>query len=178
MDPKRRRRPGLFACRMNDAQLAVWNTARQFQGVHRRCGANSSVCSAWQGFQLGITARCWLRPRPPEQRSSRHRTPLAQVHAVVKRSSRCDSVFVFCGLMMLGAAVQRAFGSISTSSYGRSQLFFITVPSRESLGLCMHQCMQTSFIRWRLLADVGLPLSQQTCKLKRGPPQRSALPRQ
>lgn len=94
----------------------VEHSSRQFQGICRRCGANISVCSAWQGFQLGITAQCWVRPGPPEQRSSRHRT----VHLVVKRSTRCYSVFVFCELMMLGAAVRPAFGSISTSSYSRS----------------------------------------------------------
>jgi hypothetical protein len=51
-------------------------SCRQFQRSTDVVVVNSRICSAWQGFQLGITAQC-LHPAS-EQRSSSRRTRLAQ----------------------------------------------------------------------------------------------------
>lgn len=68
MGPERRRRPGVFAYRTNDAQLVVCNIVvvdfAVFAVFTDIVVLGCIVGSAWQGFQLGITAimlECWLQ---------------------------------------------------------------------------------------------------------------------
>ncbi|KAJ4994341.1 hypothetical protein SVAN01_00170 [Stagonosporopsis vannaccii] len=60
---------------MDDAQLVVWNTVVvDFAVFTDVVMLNCSVCSAWQGFQLGITATmlaCWLQASKAPHSSDR-----------------------------------------------------------------------------------------------------------
>ncbi|KAF2629776.1 hypothetical protein BU25DRAFT_274099 [Macroventuria anomochaeta] len=96
---------------MNDAQLVVWNAiVVNFKVFTDVVVVNSSVCSAWQGFQLGITAQCWLQPGPPEQRSSSRNKEMAPV----------VTAFFLLRTDDVGSCNSTCIWSISTSSYSRS----------------------------------------------------------